>query len=222
MFQGAFLVNRIDRWFWIASAVISGNAFAGDLADVKNPFTVFMQKAEQARRQAVPPPPAGVQDLQWNQLSPPGWNAESTLRRLNVSRYSDNDPRVAGIMEDIRKEWDKAPIVKTPSNVKFRLTGFPLMVTPGSGPVTTAVVAPYNPEGACIHTPYPPSNQMVLVKLDRPIPRNMSQLPIWVIGRISASPTSSSMGKVGYQMLDAKWETYPIQKYPLPGYFWPQ
>ena len=173
-------------------------------------------RVEAARLLSVPKPPPGVRDLQWNTLSPPGFNPGKYLQELDIARIGDSDPRAVQAMAKIKRVWDEAPAVSFADDQPVRLTGFPILLEPGQGVSRAILLVPYY--GACIHRPSPPANQMVMVVLKNPMPRNMDHLPVWVLGRIYPARTATQYGKVAYTITEGTWIQYPYDKYPMPQY----
>jgi hypothetical protein len=70
--------------------------------------------------------------------------------------------------------------------------------------------------GACIHTPPPPSNQIVHVKTDQPFEFTGLFTPIWVTGRMSAAASRKSLYlidgssdiDIGYSLQASQVEPY--------------
>ena len=194
-------------------ATLSGVAASAD----QDPMARWRARVEAARLASVPPPPKGVRDMQWQQLSPAGWNPGQILTRLGVDSVQDSDPAAKAKMGEIRREWDNAPTVDLPPDgAPVRLTGFPLTVDSMAGLARTILVAPYY--GACIHKPAPPANQMVVVSVTNAFPADFQQRPVWITGRLVKQTTPTPFGQAAYLMVDAKWEPYPLQKYPMPQY----
>ena len=173
-------------------------------------------RVEAARLLSVPKPPPGVRDMRWHELSPPGFNPGRVLDEQNIKELSDSDPRAVQALERIQREWDEAPSVVFDNDRPVRLTGFPIMLDRGEGLSRAILLVPYY--GACIHRPSPPANQMVLVVLKNPMPRNMDHLPVWVLGRIYAARTATQFGKAAYTVTEGTWIKYPYEKYPMPQY----
>ena len=65
-------------------------------------------------------------------------------------------------MGAIRKKLDEAPIVKSQLNKKVRLPGYAVPLDADRSDKREFLLVPYF--GACIHTPPPPANQIVLVR----------------------------------------------------------
>ena len=81
----------------------------------QDPETVFRAAAQAARLGTVPPPPSGVRDLAWSELSPRGWDARNTLRRWAVADLEHDDAKIRTAAAGIRREWDLAPTVNPPA-----------------------------------------------------------------------------------------------------------
>lgn len=181
-----------------------------------DPMARWRAQIEDARRKTIPPPPKGVRELHWNDLSPPGWNPGQILQRLGVRKMSDGDPGARKLEAEIQREWDLAPTVALEVLTPVRMTGYPILLTPGEGLARSILLVPYF--GACIHKPSPPANQMVMVSFKSGLPRNMDTTALWVTGRIHVLASPTPYGRVGYTMTEASWLRYPVDKYPLPQY----
>ena len=195
------------------SCVGTNVAFAEYTID---PMAHWRAQIEDARRKSVPAPPRGVREMHWNSLSPAGWNPGQILQRLGVRDLSDGDPAAKQVEAEIQREWDQAPTVPLTQDTPVRMTGYPILLSDGDGLVRTILLVPYR--GACIHRPSPPANQMVMVTFKSGIPRNMDTTAIWVTGKIYPLAAPTQYGRVAYTMLEAQWQKYPIEKYPLPQY----
>ncbi len=87
-----------------------------------------------------------------------------------------------------------------------RLPGFIIPIEQSSDGVSEFVLVPY--VGACIHTPPPPPNQLVLVQAANPWPGDKLWDPVWVIGRMRAQLQSTAVAETGYTMSAEKIEPY--------------
>jgi uncharacterized protein len=63
--------------------------------------------------------------------------------------------------------------------------------------------------GACVHTPPPPPNQIVMVEMDgkKSIRLNLFDA-VWMSGRLKIASIESPYGTVGYQLVGLKVEPY--------------
>jgi uncharacterized protein len=182
----------------------------------QNVVANLLAHAELVRQGSVPAPPAGVQDLQWQQLYPASWKPGKILDQLGVGKLQDDDPQAPSIMTRISRAWQAAPVMEKPIDGPVRLTGFAVMPKAATDASDTVILVPYY--GACIHTPPPPPNQMVRVKFKQKIPTSMYQFPIWVTGKLQVKSSATEHGRVAYQIDNATWEPYPYLKYPMPKY----
>jgi hypothetical protein len=66
----------------------------------------------------------------------------------------------------LREIWDSAPVRQDLQGTKVRLPGYVVPLEYSQGAIREFLLVPYF--GACIHSPPPPANQIVLVRLDKP------------------------------------------------------
>ena len=87
-----------------------------------------------------------------------------------------------------------------------RIPGFIIPLELGSDGVTEFVLVPY--VGACIHTPPPPPNQLVLVRAIDPWPSERLWDPVWVEGRMVTQLMSTEIAETGYGLTADRMEVY--------------
>ncbi|MFN5811592.1 MAG: DUF3299 domain-containing protein, partial [Burkholderiales bacterium] len=107
----------------------------------------------------------GYKTIDWNDLMPDPWVKEMTKEMAAISKLSylqDNSEEANKAMGAIRKKLDEAPIVKSQINKKVRLPGYAVPLDADRSDKREFLLVPYF--GACIHTPPPPANQIVLVR----------------------------------------------------------
>ena len=153
------------------------------------------------------PPPAGVRDLGWDDLMPKSWNPRAVLDRLGIDTLSDGDPRADDVLAQIRKDWDRAPVVKALDGKKVRLPGYVVMLEGNEKGVSEFLLVPYF--GACIHLPPPPSSQVVHVLPTTTVPEKIAMYPVWVIGTLKTVQADTALGSAGYRMAGARVVAYP-------------
>lgn len=64
--------------------------------------------------------------------------------------------------------------------------------------------------GACIHSPPPPPNQIVLVRADPPVRVKDIWAPYWIEGTLSTEKTENDLGDTAYSMRMSSIEPYPV------------
>lgn len=88
----------------------------------------------------------------------------------------------------------------------IRMPGFILPLELDAQGVTEFVLVPY--VGACLHTPPPPANQLVLVRSIEPWPSDALWDPVWVTGKMSTQLMSTEVAETGYALIADKVEIY--------------
>jgi len=106
--------------------------------------------------------------------------------------------------------------VKTQVNKKVRIPGYAVPLDAERSDKREFLLVPYF--GACIHTPPPPANQIVLVRPTaqskiKKMPESMDVL--WVEGELKEGRVSTGQGVSGY-LLEAvsvaPYETKPVKR----------
>jgi hypothetical protein len=162
---------------------------------------------------------AGYKTIDWNDLMPDAWVKEMTTEMAKMSKLNgllDGSAEATKAMADLRKKLDDAPIVKSQVNQKVRLPGYAVPLDADRNSKREFLLVPYF--GACIHTPPPPSNQIVLVRPTanskiKKMPESMDVL--WVEGELKEARVNTSQGVSGYMMEAisiAPYETKPAKR----------
>ena len=150
---------------------------------------------------------AGYKTIEWNDLMPDDWVKDMTKEMAKMSKLNsmlDGSAEATKAMADLRKKLDDAPIVKSQVNQKIRLPGYAVPLDADrTNSKREFLLVPYF--GACIHSPPPPSNQIVLVRPAasskiKKMPESMDVL--WVEGELKEARVNTSQGVSGY-MLEA-------------------
>lgn len=151
-------------------------------------------------------------ELQWEELMPPDYDPFQGLPDVDIGELSDSDPRAARFMELLRDVWNNAPVVEALDGQEVRIPGFVVPLEYDEKQVSEFLLVPYF--GACIHTPPPPSNQIVHVTTGGfgPSPEQLWD-PVWVSGTLFTSHISSELGEAGYRMDALVIEPYAEEPY---------
>jgi len=192
MFTNNFLLQRRHICFALAGLTITHHAFAET---------------------------EGYKTIEWNDLMPDPWVKEMSKEMAALSKLSymqDTSDEANKAMNAVRKKLDEAPIVKAQLNKKIRIPGYAVPLDAERSDKREFLLVPYF--GACIHTPPPPANQIVLVRPTaqskiKKMPESMDVL--WVEGELKEGRISTSQGVSGY-MLEAvtiaPYETKPAKR----------
>ena len=157
----------------------------------------------------------GYNLIDWNDLMPEPWVKEMTKEMAAVGKLSnlqDNSDEANKAMAVMRKKFDEAPIVKSQLNKKVRLPGYVVPLDAERSEKREFLLVPYF--GACIHTPPPPANQIVLI---RPTAQSkIKKLPesmdiVWVEGEIKEGRVATSQGVSGYLLEAVSVAPYEVK-----------
>ncbi|WP_291813774.1 DUF3299 domain-containing protein [Limnobacter sp.] len=135
-------------------------------------------------------------ELQWDNLMPADWDPMAAFRGMNIAELQDNDPKAQEALDKMRKAWNDAPVNPAYTGKKVRIPGFAIPIEQSEKGVDELLLVPYF--GACIHTPPPPANQIIHVKLSEPQPAVGAMQAYWVWGELTASKFSSELGDAAY------------------------
>ncbi|MDR1126299.1 MAG: DUF3299 domain-containing protein [Deltaproteobacteria bacterium] len=151
---------------------------------------------------------AAYREVRWEELVPQSWHPEKIFDKLDIDNLSDGDPRAEKALETFMAEWAKAPVNEGMNGQRIKIPGF---IAPldweNDEELKEFLLVPYF--GACIHVPPPPANQIIYVKLEKPLKGIRSMDAIWAYGTITVERTDSgSMGASGYRVQLDKVEPY--------------
>lgn len=145
-------------------------------------------------------------EIKWEMLIPKGWDPARQFKALDLSRLSDADPKAMDALQAMRTAWDNAPAEPSMNGRNVRIPGFMIPLDKTGESVRTFLLVPYF--GACIHSPPPPSNQMIQVVLAKPVSGYRSMDAVWVNGSLDVERSDSPWGKTAYVLKALKVEAY--------------
>ena len=146
----------------------------------------------------------GYQKITWDDLLNEEWYQQMKKDMASYGRMAflkDGSEEAEKLMASMRKKLDEAPIAPKYVNQKIRMPGFVVPLDAVRNGQREFLLVPYF--GACIHTPPPPANQIVLVT---PHPKlNLSKTlesmdVIWVEGELKDARTTTASGVSGYSL----------------------
>lgn len=141
---------------------------------------------------------ATPREIMWDDLIPPGVPYSEIIGEGEIDEANDTwnpiyDANGVKLNQDLNGAYIKMPGFMIP----FDLT---------SEGVTDFMLVPY--VGACIHTPPPPANQLVMVKAANPWPSDQLWDAVWVIGQMRTQLQSTNLGQTGYSISADEMEVY--------------
>jgi hypothetical protein len=154
----------------------------------------------------------GYQKITWDDLLNEEWYQQMKKEMGTYGRMAflkDGSEEAEKLMASMRSKLDEAPISTKYINQKIRMPGFVVPLDAVRNGQREFLLVPYF--GACIHTPPPPANQIVLVT---PHPKlNLSKTlesmdVIWVEGLLKEARTKTASGVSGYTLEAVKIYPY--------------
>ena len=155
------------------------------------------------------PEPGSFTELRWDDLVPKGWDPTKGLRDKGITNpgsLMDGDPKTQALMKQMRELWDNAPTEPSLDGTRVKLPGYLVPLEESAAGHTEFLLVPYF--GACVHTPPPPANQIVLVVPAKPVAGLRSMDTVWVSGTIKTVRGNSAMGSTGYRLEASLVERY--------------
>jgi len=142
--------------------------------------------------------------IHWDDLMDVKWVKEIQAEMLALGRLGflkDGSPQADRAMTKLREKWDAAPVVEKYAGQRIKIAGYVVPLDANRDAQREFLLVPYF--GACIHTPPPPANQIILViptsgSSGSKVPESMST--VWVEGTLQITRTTTSQGVTGYQI----------------------
>ncbi len=149
-------------------------------------------------------------EIKWDELVPKGWDPMKGLGGDSMSLLNDADPKAQDALARLREAWDNAPTVAALDGRSIKLPGYLVPLDESKAGITEFLLVPYF--GACIHTPPPPANQIVLVLPATPLQGYRTMDTVWVRGTLRTARSGSPMGASAYRL-----EAALIDRYTAPA-----
>lgn len=145
-------------------------------------------------------------EIKWEELVPRNWDPMKDLKGLDFGALSDADPRATQMLKKMREVWDNAPSNPALDGQSVRIPGYVVPLEESKDGLKEFLLVPYF--GACIHSPPPPSNQIIHV-LPQNAPKGVRSMdPVWISGTLVREKTDSYMGAASYRMQAQLVEPY--------------
>ncbi|MEP6020015.1 MAG: DUF3299 domain-containing protein [Paracoccaceae bacterium] len=141
---------------------------------------------------------ATAREIKWDDLIPAGLPYSEIIGEGDIDPINDTwnpvyDENAFKMNESLNGAFIKMP-------------GFIIPFDVSAEGVTNFMLVPY--VGACIHTPPPPANQLVMVNAATPWPGDQLWDPVWVTGTMRTQLQSTKLGQTGYSIAAEEMEVY--------------
>lgn len=166
----------------------------------------------------TPPPPREwpedrnvVVEILWEELMPPGsMEAYAAEYEAHMASLFDlNSPIEEGGAGDAMVQLGTFETVAEIDGRRIRMPGYAVPFDfSANAEIKEFLLVPYF--GACIHSPPPPPNQTIFVRLDKPIKlRDLSQA-VWVEGTMRSASHFNTLGNAAYTLEADKMTPYQL------------
>ncbi|WP_245578356.1 DUF3299 domain-containing protein [Marinobacterium litorale] len=156
-----------------------------------------------------------VEEITWDALMPPDYSLSFEelygMSEDRVNSIQDGDAQAISMLDQMHQVLASAPVV---SELDGRMVKIPGFVVPLSGEdqrIDRFFLVPYF--GACIHTPPPPSNQIIDTHFEPGTQIESLYDAVWITGELTVDTYQHELGTAGYRL-----EAYRIEPYePEPA-----
>jgi hypothetical protein len=179
---------------WIALLAVAGAA------------AVALAQSAPTDKPAANTAKPSFRELTWDDLTPKDWDPLKQFREMNFGALSDSDPKAIAMLQRMRDTWDNAPTNAALDGQNVRIPGYLVPLDETKDGLTQFLLVPYF--GACIHTPPPPSNQIVEVRPKQPVKGFRPMDTVWVSGTLRTLRSETYMGTSSYRMDALRVEPY--------------
>jgi uncharacterized protein len=190
----------MNKKIWLTGLLASAaSAFALAQASAPTPLSHPLPSPSGAKVAAKPAVAnATYREITWDELVPKDWDPTKAFKDMNMGMMSDSDPRAIAALKRMRETWDNAPTNNAMDEAQVRIPGYIVPLEDGKTGLKEFLLVPYF--GACIHTPPPPSNQIIYVK-PQPAPKGFHSMDtVWVSGKLKTLRSDTVMGASSYRM----------------------
>jgi uncharacterized protein len=171
------------------------------------PLTALLALFGTGAATAQPTPAAATP---WENLMPKDWDPTKEFRAGDAALVPEGSVKERNLMRQMREIWDNAPTNPKMDGAQVRLPGYVVPLEEVKGELKEFLLVPYF--GACVHSPPPPSNQIVHVIASPPLKGVRTMDAVWVSGTLTVQRTDSAMGVSSYQIKAPAVEAYVFKE----------
>lgn len=150
----------------------------------------------------------GIKEINWDNLIPESALPDADIiARYNRGELQDSAPEMITLRAQIKALEEEAPVNQKLDGKNIKIPGYLVPIEMEGTLVKEFLLVPY--QGACIHTPPPPSNQTIYVKADQNSAGEFKTFDtVWVTGTINVENTSHELAETGFTIQSSKVEFY--------------
>ena len=139
-----------------------------------------------------------AKEVSWDDLIPPGVPYSQIIGEGEIDYVNDTWSPIY--------DANGTKLNEALNGAYIRMPGYIIPLELSSDGVEDFILVPY--VGACIHTPPPPANQLVLGRTKKPWPSDSLWDAVWVTGKMSTQIQSTELAEVGYFLEADEMEIY--------------
>ena len=172
-------------------------------------FVVGCGKKNNSTDLAQPP----AEKIAFKDLVPESYDPTASIEeyknKLGVNNTEDPNLKAELMLAvDYQVQINYTPINNALKGKRIKIPGFIAPLEHNYDLISEFLLVPY--AGACIHTPPPPANQVVMIKSKKGTgiaPKNVFE-PVWITGYLEVVDEKTEIGNAGYRITDAVVELY--------------
>ncbi len=153
-----------------------------------------------------------VKEVTWDELMPPDYNLSFEdlygTSQENIDALDDYTEDANNLLDHMQQVLASAPVVDELDGTMVRIPGFVVPLEGEDQRIDRFFLVPYF--GACIHTPPPPSNQIIDTHYEPGTKLDSLYDAVWITGKLSVHTFQHEMGTAGYRL-----EAYRIEPYEM-------
>ncbi|MBV1786654.1 DUF3299 domain-containing protein [Marinobacterium sp. D7] len=153
-----------------------------------------------------------VTEITWDELMPPDYTL--TVEDLygsdvDINNIDDYDSSAQSMLDHMQQVLSSAPVVEEMNGRMVRIPGFVVPLGGEDQLIDHFFLVPYF--GACIHSPPPPSNQIIDTHYEPGTRLESLYDAVWITGRLTIERVTTELGTAGYRL-----EAFQIEPYEEP------
>ncbi|WP_051692910.1 DUF3299 domain-containing protein [Marinobacterium lacunae] len=150
-----------------------------------------------------------VREMTWDDLMPPDYTLsyeDLYGSDVDINAIDDYEGEAQSMLDHMQQVLSSAPVVSELDGSMIRIPGFVVPLGGDDQRIDRFFLVPYF--GACIHTPPPPSNQIIDTHFEPGTRLESLYDAVWITGRLTVERFTNELGTSGYRL-----EAYRIEPY---------
>ncbi|SEG24991.1 DUF3299 domain-containing protein [Marinobacterium lutimaris] len=155
-----------------------------------------------------------VREITWDDLMPADYNLSFEdlygTSEDNLDALDDYTEEASNLLDHMQQVLASAPVVDEMDGKMVRVPGFVVPLEGEDQRVDRFFLVPYF--GACIHTPPPPSNQIIDTHYEPGTQLDSLYDAVWITGKLTVHSFQHEMGTAGYRLEAFRIEPYEMEE----------